>query len=416
MKTFKVLISFALAIILLNVGIIKGNAANAQIFNEKESNNTMKAANNLTTVLPKDKSHTLTIKGAFKNKSDVDYYQFTTAYENTKIEISLKTSEIPVGSFQIVDAKDKQVFSVDYDYELITATLPKGTYYLKVTGTKKTAGNNYQLVTKFYKSTPFVKAKIQNNLGSNDTITIDNLEKSKFYLVYWDHLNLKYKHFTATNHKKTLSIGPLNYDGGIIYIVTVNPDYEITAIKYAAEKLNAINAKNVKIKNNIGKDQIRLKGLTKGYTYTIYKDKKLKKKLISYTAKNKTNTTLTVKQIGQKAGSVYVVVSKKGYKSSVATKVNYKAQATSALSSKNVKVSNTKKKDTVKLTGLKKGTTYAIYKDANKKTKLASFTATKSTKTVTVTLRKSAGKIYITAKASGHGESAVTAVTYSKEK
>lgn len=80
-------------------------------------------------------------------------------------------------------------------------------------------------------------------------------------------------------------------------------------------------------------------------------------------------------------------------------------------------ITNTKKQDTIKLSGLKKGTTYVIYKDAKKKKKLASFKATGKTKTVKIKqLGKSAGKIYIVAQESGYEPSTVTAVSYSKEK
>lgn len=182
------------------------------------------------------------------------------------------------------------------------------------------------------------------------------------------------------------------------------------------KQVASITPANVMITNNIASDKIALKGLTKGVTYTLYTDQSLKKKLTSFTATG-SSKTLTVKQVGAKAGAIYIVASKSGYLSSSVAKVSFKAEPTPALSAKNVKVTNTKKKDTIKLSGLKKGTTYIIYKDVKKKTKLASFKATSSTKTVTVKqLGKKAGKIYITAQTPGYSVSAVTTVSFSKEK
>lgn len=185
---------------------------------------------------------------------------------------------------------------------------------------------------------------------------------------------------------------------------------------YAQWKPNALAAKNVTITNNISSDKIALKGLTKDFTYTIYTDAKLTKKFTSFKA---TGTTKTIsKKLNDKGGTLYIVVTKSGsYLKSDVTKKTYKAQPTKALSVKNVKVTNGKKKDTIKLTGLKKGTKYVIYKDSKKSKKLKTFTATGTSKTITVSqLGKKAGKIYITAQTPGYQVSTVTTVKYSKEK
>ena len=209
----------------------------------------------------------------------------------------------------------------------------------------------------------------------------------------------------------------INAKAGNVYIVASKDGYqssEATKVSYKAEKLPALSATKVTIKNNIKNDQVEFKGLTKGNTYTVYSDAKLKKKLFNFTA-SKTTYTKTLNQIGGKAGSVYVVASKSGYTTSTATKVSYKAEPTPSISAKNVKITNNKKgKDTIELKGLKKGTTYVIYKDAKKKTKLASFKAIKSTQTVKVNLSTKAGNVYITSQAPDYSVSTVTSVSYKK--
>lgn len=261
---------------------------------------------------------------------------------------------------------------------------------------------------------------VKNNYKKDDVITFKNLQKSSTYTIYQDKSKKKkLDSFKATGSSATRKIKQLGTSSGSIYITVKKPNYKesaVTKVSYKAEKLPALSAKNVTVKNNIGNDKITLKGLTKGFKYTIYKDKVLKKKLTSFTATGKTKT-LTVKQVGANGGTLYIVASKKGYLSSSATKVKFKAEPTPALSSKNVKVINTKKGDTIKLLDLKKGTTYVIYKDKKLTTKLASFNATGSKKTIKVKqLGKKAGKIYITAKKSGYLVSKVTTVSFPKEK
>ena len=272
--------------------------------------------------------------------------------------------------------------------------------------------------------TPVIKASnvtVQNKFNTNkDSITFKNLVKGSTYTIYKDtKKKTKLASFTAKSTTKTLSVDKLSTGAGAIYVTVTKPKYSesaTTKVSYKAEKLPSLSSKNVNITNKIGNDKIALKGLTKGYTYTIYTDSKLKKKLTSFKATGKTKT-LSVKQVGAKAGTLYIVASKSGYSPSAATKVSFKAQPTAALASKNVKIKNGKEKDTIKFTGLKKGTTYVIYKDAKKKTKLATFKATSSTKTVSVKqLGTKAGKVYITAQAPSYTVSSLTTVSYSKQK
>ena len=271
--------------------------------------------------------------------------------------------------------------------------------------------------------TPSIATKnvtITNNFNNKDTLSFKNLLKDSIYTIYKDAAKkTKLATFKASKTTASITINQLGATAGSIYVTVTAPNYsvsKVTKVNYAAEKLPAFASKNLTITNNISDDKLVLKGLTKGYTYTIYTDAALKKRLTIFTATG-TTKTLNVKQVGAKAGAVYVVVSKSGYLSSAPTKVSYKGQPTAALSSKNVTVTNAKKQDTIKLKSLKKGVTYVIYKDAAKKTKLTSFKATGTSKTITVKqLGTKAGKIYITAQEPGYNVSAPTTVSYSKEK
>ena len=504
------------------------------VFLEKESNNTMATANDITKYTVGKFLYDPEVKGTYEGKvgSDVDYFKFT-------VNLSAKVNIAHWGAdseISLLDARGKEVNvdpSIEYYSEngsseeatrkdiFLNTYLSAGTYYIKLQNTSNKYGSSYQLNFDIHKDVPAVKAsdvKITNNLNKDtvtiknlrvgwqytiykevvtfdvgykairtftatkttetiefdqlgkesgsifidaydnendwseltevkydaeslaktpaisasnvtitnnfnytkDVITLKNLVKGATYTIYKDaSKKTKLTSFKAEGKTKTVNVKQLGAKAGLIYITVTKPKYSESAptkVSYKAEKLPAVVAKNVTITNNIGNDKLELKGLTKGYKYTIYTDTSLKKKLTHFTATG-TTKTLSVKQVGAKAGAVYVVASKSGYTSSSATKVSYKGQPTAALSSKNVKVINAKSKDTIKLSGLKKGTTYVIYKDAKKKTKLASFKATDTIKTVTVKqLGTSAGKIYITAQAVGYNVSALTTVSYSKQK
>ncbi|MER1999842.1 MAG: leucine-rich repeat domain-containing protein [Lysinibacillus sp.] len=170
--------------------------------------------------------------------------------------------------------------------------------------------------------------------------------------------------------------------------------------------------KKIKI-DNLGNRKIALSNLDEIFTYTIYKDPQLKQKLTSFQAYGP-NETLTVKEIGNNAGQVYVVASYSVF-SSKPQQVKYPVRRASAFPRKNVTVKYAKNQSTIQLQGLKKGTTYTIYKDANRKVKIASFKANKTTRTIkTKQVTRKQGEVYVTAQESNYRVSPVTIACYPK--
>lgn len=258
------------------------------------------------------------------------------------------------------------------------------------------------------------------NKVNTDTIAFENLTIGNTYTIYRDRmLKNKLASFTALSSSEKLSFSQLGENGGSLYVIVSSPeskDSDATEITFQSEKLSPIAAENIKISNDIHKDTVTLRNLIKGHTYTLYKDGNLKNSLSTFTATRSSNT-LTFKQLGGKGGEISVVVSHPDYQTSNKTTVTFKAQPTTNVSPKNVKVTNRiKKSDTITFSGLKKGYKYNIYKDAKKKAKLASFTAQNTSKTVTVKqLGTASGKLYITAKAAGYRTSDTVIVSYAKE-
>ena len=385
-----------------------------------------------------------------KNDGTYLYYKVGSVTKSYKLPIAVATSPITASNITIVNNA-----STDKDSITFKNLLEGAEYTIKDSSKKKLAsfvakdstvsikfkhlnpvgGSIFITVKKPYHSEsketkvtykaeklPALAAKniVVTNAITNDTIRFSGLTKNNVYTVYTDAaLKKVLTTFTATGTTKSVSVKQVGAKAGTMYVVVSKKGYfssTSTKVSFKAEPVGALAAKNVTITNNIGRDKISFKGLTIGNTYTIYTDSKLKNKLSTFKATT-TTKSLSFKQIGAKAGTLYFVTTKSGYLPSATTKVAYKAQPTTALASKNVKVTNAKVKDTIKFTGLKKDTTYVIYQDAKKKTKLASFKATGSTKTVTLKqLGTKAGKIYITALAPGYSVSPLTTVSYSKQK
>lgn len=330
-----------------------------------------------------------------------------TAYSDKKLNNSLisftATDETKTVSVQLIGANAGIVYVV-VSKEGYVASTPTAVSYKTEQLPALKAGN----------------VTITNNYKASDKIVFNGLIAGLKYTVYSDaRLTKSLSSFVATSTTKTVTVPQVGAKAGVVYVVASKTGYLnslATKVSFKDEKLSSLAAKNVTITNKAKSDKIVLKGLTKGFTYTIYTDSKLKKRLAYFTATS-TAKTLTVTQVGAKEGAVYIVVSKSGYLSSSATKVSFKGEPTTAISAKKVKITNKKKEDTIKFTGLKKGATIVIYKDAKKKKKLVSFTATSTTKTVKIQqLGKKAGKIYITAQLPGYSVSTTTTVSYPKEK
>lgn len=164
---------------------------------------------------------------------------------------------------------------------------------------------------------PPIKASnvtVKYNYKKDDVITFKNLQKGSTYTIHQDKSKKKkLDSFKASGSSATRKIKQLGTSSGSIYITVKKPNYKesaVTKVSYKVEKLPELSVKNVTVQNNIGNDKITIKGLTKGFKYTIYNDKALKKRLKSFIATGKSKT-LTVKQVGAKGGTLYIVANKR---------------------------------------------------------------------------------------------------------
>lgn len=262
---------------------------------------------------------------------------------------------------------------------------------------------------------------VNNNKGKKDTIKVTGVTKGDTLKVYNASKGGKLlvsKQVKGTSD--TLTLNQLGTKAGKVYISITRSgmkESKRTAVSYKGEQTTALKTTQVTITNNKGKnDTIKVTKITKGDIIKVYNASKGGKMLLSKQAKGTTDT-LTLKQLGTKAGKVYISIQRSGMVESTRTTFSYKGEQTTALKAKQVHISNNKgKSDTIKVTGITKGATIRVY-NASKGGKLLVSKQSKGT-TDTLMLKqlgKKAGKVYLSVTISGMSESARTSVAYKAE-
>ena len=178
-----------------------------------------------------------------------------------------------------------------------------------------------------------------------------------------------------------------------------------------------INAKNINVINNKDKpDTVTVKGLKKNDIVKVYNSKG---KLLATSKKvSGTSITMSIKQLGEKAGKVDITVTKSEMTESSRTAVSFTGEKSATIKASQVKIINNKgKADTVTVIGLKKGDSIKVYNASSKGKQLATKKATGSSVTLSIKqLGTKAGKVYITVTKTGMRESSRTAASYNSEK
>ncbi|MEH7073893.1 Ig-like domain-containing protein [Neobacillus drentensis] len=178
-----------------------------------------------------------------------------------------------------------------------------------------------------------------------------------------------------------------------------------------------LKSSQVTIRNNKGKaDTISVKGVTKGARIKLYTSAGT---LIGSWNSTGTTTILSVKQLGQTNGKIYISTIRSGLKESKRVAVSYKGEQTNLLSAKQMKITNNRKiSDVIYVTHLKKNDVIRIYSAAKSgKQLIKPVTAKGSTLKLKIKqLGKKSGKVYVTVTRSGMLESNRLGVKFKSEK
>lgn len=300
-----------------------------------------------------------------------------------------------------------------------TIELAPDTYYVRINGSSSTPYNlKVQSITAALAAS---KVTVKNNYNKNDSVTVSGIQKENLIKVYDKSSGgklLASKKSTGTS--TTLSIKQLSQKAGKVYVTNTKAgslESARTAVSYKAEPSAPLKASQVKITNNRAKnDVIKVSSIKKGDTIKVYNKASGGKLLVSKKAKG-TSVDLSVKQLSQKAGKVYVSVTKSGLLGSSKTAISYKAEQSAPLKASQIKVKNNKgKTDTITVKSLKKGDTIKVYNKASGGKLLVSKKSAGTSTTLSVKqLGKKAGSVYVSITKSGLRESSKVKMSYKKE-
>ena len=204
----------------------------------------------------------------------------------------------------------------------------------------------------------------------------------------------------------------------LIYGIMANPQ-----IVYAAGSTAPLAA-NITVTNDatVASDTIVVTSLTEGDTVNVYSAATAGTKLgTAVVAAGESSVTITIKQLGVAAGTVYVSVKATALAESTRTAKAYLAEVTTATPAiARVTVTNNKVglEDTVVVTGAVAGDIINVYNAATAGTKLGTTTVEDAKTTGTVTISQigaGAGSVYVSIKSALKNESLRVAATFTSE-
>ncbi|MFI2958658.1 MULTISPECIES: hypothetical protein [Priestia] len=388
---------------------------------EKEFNNTLTTANsiNLNQVY----------KGTINNSNDKDIYKIVVPNDgNVALSMKQKAGAEWHAQLQNSSGYVYKDFITNGD-ELVSGNasvqtwLKKGTYFAVIENDSYTEDIPYEFITSM--KSPALKAsqiKVTNNKGKDDVIAVSGISKGDIVKVYnTSSKGTLLASKTSTGPSATLTTKQVGEKAGKVYVTVSRSgmsESDRVAVGFSGEQSNALSSSQVKITNNKGKDDvISVSGIAKGDIVKVYNANSKGTVLASKTSTG-SSAILTTKQVGQKAGKVYVTVARSGMTESVRTAISFAGEQSNALQSSQVKVVNNKGKvDSVTVSKISKGDVVKVYNASSKGTLLASKESGGISTTLSIKqLGQKAGKVYVTTTNPGMTESTRTAVNYSAER
>lgn len=270
---------------------------------------------------------------------------------------------------------------------------------------------------------------ITNNAGINDTVEVKGLSVGDLVQIYDSASGgtlLGSAAVTSNATEAIVSIAQLGTSSGNIYVSTTSTnksESDRTQVAFSAEaQSTAPNADKITIVNNAGKaGTVKVEGLTNGDIVKVY-DSATSGNLLGtgIVGTYDTFVTVSVTQLGESAGNVYVTVTSTGKLESDRTQAAYSAKTVStAPSTSSITVTNNASiSDTVEATGLQPYDVINVYDASTGGNLLGTATVASDAMEGTVTISQlgsSAGTIYVSITSIGKTESSRTAVTYSAE-
>jgi len=396
------------------VGFVKSD------YYEKEFNDSFEAADSIKL--------NQYYNGVIQSYYDEDFYKMTLP-SSMSVNILFKKMYQKSWDVTVLDSYGNEVdyFYTDYNqsasgYQKEGLTLKAGTYYIQV-GSGSAEDAPYQFMIEARTAAPSVgNVKIENYKGKSDKITVNKLSKGDVVKIYNAASGGKIIATSpaVTSTSAAVYVKQLSEKAGTVYVTVTRPGYKEssrTKVSYKGEPSNGLKATSVKTTNNNNKaDVVTVSGLAKGDIVKVYNSAS---KLLATSSQAKSSSvSLSISELGNKAGKIYVTVTKSGYSESAKTSVSFKAETSLSLKTSQVKIANNRgKSDVITVSGLAKGDIVKVYNASTKGKLLGKATASSSSTKVSIKqLGKKAGQVYVSVTKSGLYESSRIKASFSKEK
>ncbi|MEH6930519.1 hypothetical protein V7Z65_28140, partial [Priestia megaterium] len=209
--------------------------------------------------------------------------------------------------------------------------LKKGTYYIKIENSSSAYDKPYEFNISMTQ-TPLKSSqlKVSNNKGKDDIVTVTGIAKGDIIKVYNTSTNgLVLASKQATTSSVSLPVKQLGTKAGTIYVTVTRSgmiESKRVAVSFTGEQSDPLKTSQVKVSNNKGKnDVVTITGLTKGDTVKVY-NASTKGSVLASKQATTSSVSLSIKQLGQKAGTIYVTITHSGMTESNRVAVTYSAE------------------------------------------------------------------------------------------
>lgn len=390
-----------------------GKSESARIQVQYEPESVAPLSSNITIVNNAGMSDTITVAGLNQNDIVKVYDAATNGNLIGSEAVGVGTSKVTISVTQLTTAAGKVYVSVT-NYGRAESSLTKAVFIAETTTPAPYIGDIY----------------IENNVDIDDTITVYNLSAGDVIKVYDKETGGNLLGYTTVAYNKTdatVSVEDLGSAAGIVYVSAITKgktESARTEVSYVAEsKSTAPYAGNIYISNNVLlSDTVLVSGLTAGDKVKIYDSASAGELLGSATVSSgSTQVKISIKQLGEEAGSVFVSVTSKGKTESKRTEAEYVSeQTTNEPFSGYISVNNnpTGTSDTVTVSNQSGGDIINVYSAAAGGSLLGSATVASGSTEGTVVIPQlgtASGSVYVSVTSAGKAESDRTKADYVAE-
>jgi hypothetical protein len=416
---------------------------------EKEENDSSSTANLMT--LNK------VYNGALQSSYDKDYYAFTLPADGN-VTLSMQKSTKSSWDITLYSTNDHE-YKTFSTFKGPTASgleerqigLPKGTYIVEVEEGSSAADTPYALQAK-YTADSYYEKEDNDSLETAGLINLNAVYKgninSSYDMDYYSFTITKTQNVRISIPKKqgsSWSVGLDNADGDYInsfntaygtsvtgneertytlapgtYYLDIEDNSNSVDVPYQFGVYTAssqLASSQVTATNNTGKaDTVTVHGLGTNDVIKVYNASKGGTLLGTAKAGTTGSVSISISQIGQKAGTLYVSVTKPGWTESLRTPVTFNGEQSKPLTVTQVVTENNKgKPDLMWVNSLGTGDVVKVYNSLGKLIGVSMPAEKGQTAIAFMQLGTTAGKVYVTVTRAGMTESVKTAISYKAE-